>query len=202
MDVVGHPEPAPAPVALGVARVATRLQPDSFEVAQAALPGAGRRFARVCQGVPAVDLERAGGRAYELQGGGERREVVPLDTTRQIQQLLRDGWNAQHVAQRQHPSLVDRALAELEDHPDDGLRAERHRGDGAGQRDGRELRRDLVVEGLGEGSGTDEREDGSVAHTAVSPAPRQAFRPAAVRSASALSVRSHVKSWSLRPKWP
>ena len=27
-------------------------------------------------------------------------------------------------------------------------------------------------------------------------------RPAAARRASALSVRSHVKSWSSRPKWP
>ncbi len=29
-----------------------------------------------------------------------------------------------------------------------------------------------------------------------------AASPAAARSASALSVRSHVKSWSSRPKWP
>ena len=29
-----------------------------------------------------------------------------------------------------------------------------------------------------------------------------AARPAASRSAAALSVRSHVKSWSSRPKWP
>jgi len=41
-------------------------------------------------------------------------------------------------------------------------------------------------------------------HPGPSPYARAAAAPspAAARSASALSVRSHVKSWSSRPKWP
>ena len=93
-------------------------------------------------------------------------------------------------------------LADLEDDPDDRLGAQGHGDEGAGQRAGGELARDLVVEGLGEGPGADEREDGGVAQARrrLPAPPAQALRPAAARSTSALSVRSHVKSWSLRPK--
>src|SRR5690606_7503227 len=116
-------------------------------------------------------------------------------------------------------ALVGSGFAELEHHADDGLAAQRNGDQGARCDARREFGRDLIVEGLGERPGANKREDGSVGHAVPGglmerssagsprgsrrrlPAPPQPPSPAAARRASALSVRSHVKSWSLRPKW-
>ena len=86
-----------------------------------------------------------------------------LDAAGDAEELLGDGRDAQDVAQRQDASLVRRLLADLEDDPDDRLGAQGDGDEGAGQRAGGQLAGDLVVEGLGEGPGADEREDGGVA---------------------------------------
>ena len=86
-----------------------------------------------------------------------------LDAARDVEELRRYGRDAQDVTQRQDASCVRRLLADLEDDPDDRLGAQGDGDEGAGQRAGGELRGDLVVEGLGEGPGADEREDGGVA---------------------------------------
>ena len=218
VHAVGHAQPALAPVPLRVRGERAGLEPDPIQIAKPALPRLGGRGAGVRERVPAFDLERARGRAHERQRGRERREVVLLDAARDAEELLGDGRNAQDVPQRQDAPFVRRLLADLEDDPDDRLGAQGDGDEGAGQRAGGQLAGDLVVEGLGEGPGADERKDGGVAHkrrsglmergSAGSPLGRrrlpgaaaQALRPAAARSTSALSVRSHVKSWSLRPK--
>ena len=97
------------------------------------------------------------------------------------------GGDVQDVAKRQDAALVRGRVTHLEDDADDGLRAQRH-GDQRARNDrGGELARDLVVEGLGEGPGADEREDGGVRHAtagrsgapgvAAPPSSRRRLRP-------------------------
>ncbi len=167
MHAVGDAEPSLAPVAFGLGAEAAALEPEPGQLAELALTGARGRPPRVRELVLAHDLECAGGRAHERQRGRERREVVLLDPMRHLEQIGRDGRDAQDVAQRQDASLVLCLVADREDHADHRLGAKRHRGQGARQRASGELARDLVVEGLGEGPGADEREDGGVARTAT-----------------------------------
>ena len=168
VHAVGDAEPPLAPVPLGVGAEAAALEPEPGQLAELALSGACGRPPRVRELVLAHDLEGAGGRAHERKRGGERGEVVLLDPVRHLEQVGRDRGDAQDVAQRQDASLVLGLVADLEDHADHRLGAQRHRGQGARQRASGELARDLVVEGLGEGPRADEREDGGVAHAATS----------------------------------
>ena len=102
---------------------------------------------------------------------------MPLDAAGHHEQFLGDGRDAQDVAQRQHASLVRGVVADPEDHPDDGLRAQRRGDERAGQRAAGELGWDLVVERLRERAGADEREDGGVGTHAAPPSPRRRLRP-------------------------
>ncbi len=86
-----------------------------------------------------------------------------LDPPSQVEEVGRDGRDAQDVAKRQDASLVGGSVTDLEDGADDRLGAERD-GDERPRAHARgELARDLVVEGLVEGPRADEREDGGVA---------------------------------------
>ena len=176
-------QPALAPVALGCRGEAPGLEPQAGQFVQPALAGFRDRTPRLGELVLAHDLERARGRADERERVGERREVVHFDAARDDEQVRRDRGDVQDVAQRQDAALVRGDVAQLEDDADDGLSAERHGDERARRHTSGELRRDLVVEGPGEGAGADEREDGGVAARWPFVAPLDSATTLAVHSA-------------------
>ena len=147
----------------------------------------------------------AGGARRQHQGEGAcgRRAVFLRDPAGELNEV---GGNAelQRAQRREQPLGCDlAAVGEPDDHTEDLAAAERHDEHGSDLNSVlTELLGQPVVEGPAQRTGRRHRLDlGDRGHR---PDPRASLgqRPAAARSACALSVRSHVKSWSARPKCP
>ena len=148
------------------------------------------------RGVAELRLEV--GEHVELRVERMRRvEVVVVPSAPEERAAARDPLDVcdvDPVVREDAKLLVAEVVADDPDHPDVGEEA----------RSEREVRRRAAEQALARAEGRLDgvERDGADAGEAHPPVATPVASPAAARSVSALSVRSQVKSWSSRPKWP